>query len=75
MQLHDAELFDLWVDITRGKVKDPSEMIRETFGASYVVTDLKHKAFLERAAADAGLTEVYRDGDAAIFEVAGSTDP
>jgi hypothetical protein len=69
MQLYDAELYETWVAITEGKVESPSETIASQFGSQYVVTDLKHKDFLRRAEEDAGLREVYRDSEAAIFEL------
>jgi hypothetical protein len=69
MQLYDADLYDLWVDITRGRVKTPAQTIVETFGARYVITDLDHKGFLLAAKADPQLREVYRDEYAAIFQV------
>lgn len=69
MQLYDAELFEVWVDITRGKVDAPGQVIAETFGANYAITDLKHKKFLDQAQADPRLEEVYRDQYAVIFRV------
>jgi hypothetical protein len=69
MQLYDQELFDLWVDITKGRVDHPARTIAQEFGASYVFTDLKHDRFLEQAAKDPGLLEVFRDEDAAVFQV------
>jgi hypothetical protein len=70
MELYDADLYAAWVKITQGKVKQPGAAIRDRFGAEYVLSDLQHEAFLERAQADAGLKEVYRDKYAVIFEVA-----
>lgn len=69
MELHDAGLYAEWVKITQGKVKNPSAAIRERFGAEYVLSDLQHEAFIERAKADPGLKEAYRDKHAVIFEV------
>lgn len=69
MQLYDADLYDLWVKITRGKVETPAQTIAETFEAHYVITDLDHKGFLRQAKADPGLVEVYRDKYAAVFQV------
>jgi intracellular septation protein A len=69
MQLEDPELFDEWVAITRGKVENPSVAIRSRFAAHYVFSDTKHKAFLERAAGDPGLVELYRSEDAVVFAV------
>jgi hypothetical protein len=69
LQLYDADLYDLWVDITHGDVKNPSHVIASTFGSRYVHTDLNHRDFLKVAADDPGLKEVYRDDQAVIFEV------
>jgi hypothetical protein len=72
MLLYDEDLYQSWVDITRGEVERPSEPIEQVFGASYVVTDLNHQNFLERAAEDPALVEVYRDAEAAVFQIAGA---
>ena len=69
MQLYDADLYDLWVKITRGDVEFPSEYIYPRFGARYVLTDLKHGDFIRRADKDPGLVEVYRDQEAVIYKV------
>lgn len=69
MQLYDPELYDLWVDISKGRVENPSQAITERFGARYVLTDLKHEDFLEQAEADANLVEVFRDEYAIVFQV------
>jgi hypothetical protein len=69
LQLYDAELYDLWVDITQGDVENPSEIITNTFDSQYIHTDLNHGDFLRVAAKDPGLKEVYRDEQAVIFEV------
>jgi len=69
MQLYNQDLYDLWVQITRGDIEAPSTMILERFGSSYVVSDLNHKRFIEQANNDPGLEEVYRDKEAIIFAV------
>ena len=69
LQLYNADLYDLWVDVTRGKVENPSQVIARTFGSRYIHTDLHHGDFLQVAAEDPGLKEVYRDEQAVIFEV------
>ncbi len=69
MELYDAELYDEWRQITQGDVKQPGEVIRKRFGASYVFSDLKHKSFLEEVADDPLLEELYRDKYAVIFAV------
>jgi hypothetical protein len=69
MELYDKDLFDEWRAITRGEIEQPSAVIRERFGASYVFTDLAHDDFLDQAQDDPLLTELYRDEYAAIFAV------
>jgi len=68
-QLYDPGLYDLWVDITRGRVDNPSMVIVDRFSAHYVHTDLKHQAFLKKAESDPNMKEVYRDNDSAVFEI------
>jgi hypothetical protein len=70
MQLYNADLYDTWVDITRGRVKTPAQTIAKTFGARYIITDLDHEAFLHVAQDDPHLIEVYRDEYAVVFQVA-----
>ena len=69
MELYDAGLYAEWVDITQGRVTRPSDLIRDRFGAEYVMSDLGHLNFLREAKDDPGLNEVYRDAYAVIFEV------
>lgn len=69
LQLYDRDLYDVWVKITRGEVKQPSRVILKSFSAHYAHTDLNHKNFLREAQYDHGLIEVYRDEQAVIFEV------
>lgn len=69
MELEDKELFDLWVDVTRGRVENPSQIIKEQFGGDYVFSDLNHESFMEDAEDDPNLEEVYRDEFAVIYQV------
>lgn len=69
LQLYDADLYNLWVDITQGDVENPSQIIATTFESGYIHTDLNHRDFLKVAAEDPGLKEVYRDDQAVIFEI------
>lgn len=69
MQLYNPSLYDLWVDITQGRVERPARLIAGAFGSRYVHTDLKHGSFLRIAEDDPGLLEVYRDDQAVVFEV------
>ncbi len=69
MQIYDPSLYNLWVQVTRGEIKNPSTIILNSFDARYIHSDLKHEEFLAVAGDDPGLKEVYRDKDAVIFEV------
>jgi hypothetical protein len=69
LQLYNPELYDLWVQVTKGEVENLSQVIPARFAARYIHTDLNHTAFIRQAAGDAGLREVYRDQQALIYEV------
>lgn len=69
MARHDPALYAEWVQLTRGEVMRPGALIRERFNAAYVFSDLEHEAFLQRAADDPILREIYRDRYAVIFAV------
>lgn len=71
MQTYNPALYDLWVKVTRGKIDEPSHIITQEFGASYVLTDLRHGAFIDQAEQDPGMREVYRDREAVIYQVLG----
>jgi hypothetical protein len=69
MELYDPDLYNTWVKITRGQIDRPSDVIRSRFGGQYVVTDLVHTAFIDRARQDPGLAEVFRDRHAIVYSV------
>jgi hypothetical protein len=69
MEQYDRALFAEWVKITRGQIERPGALIRSHFNAAYVLTDLRHQAFLKQAASDPRMKEVYRDQYAAVFVV------
>lgn len=69
LQQYDPALFDLWVDITRGRVENPSEKILEDFNARIILSDLNHDDFINQAEADPQIIEVYRDKQAVIFQI------
>ena len=69
MELQNPERFEQWRDLTRGKIDQPGQIIRDEYGAAYVFSDLKHENFLDVAADDPLLEEVYRDEYAIIFAI------
>jgi hypothetical protein len=75
LQLQDAGLYDLWVDLTQGRAEDLSASIRESFGAEYALSDLDHQRFLEAAAEDPQMRELYRDEFAVVFAVEAEPAP
>jgi hypothetical protein len=69
LELADPARYALWVDLTQGRGLDLSAAIVKHFGAHYIVSDLKHTAFLRRAAADPHMQEVYRDSNSVVFAI------
>lgn len=69
MQLYNPDLYNLWVEITDGKVNNLSKIIPNDFGSYYVVSDLQHTGFIGVAESDPGMREVYRDQQSVIFEI------
>ncbi|HEX9676322.1 MAG TPA: hypothetical protein VGA07_10105 [Anaerolineales bacterium] len=75
LQLQDPRLYDLWVDLTQGRGEDLSASIRESFGSEYALSDLDHERFLEAAAEDPQMRELYRDEFAVVFAVEAEPAP
>lgn len=69
LQLYDAELYDLWVNVTQGRVINIAEVVYTHFGSRWIFTDIHHDAFISMAEADAKLEKVYQDDQAIIFHV------
>jgi len=66
----DAELFESYRNITRGKVERPSEIIARNFGARWIFLDSRHKSFEKQLELDDGAILRYRDDESRIYEVA-----
>jgi hypothetical protein len=69
MLYYNQDLYYTWVDITKGRIDNPSALIAGNFGSEYVLSDLKHTNFLKVAAKDPGLIEVFRSDDSVVFQV------
>jgi hypothetical protein len=67
----DRERYLLWQSITRGQVERPSEAIRASFGAAWVLTDRRpaHAAFVSRADQDPGLQRALDTSDAIVYRM------
>ncbi len=64
-----------WVDVTQGKVERPGEVLATEFPCAYVMSDLLHGEFLDRAAKDPNLEEVLRDDQQVLYRVKRSGPP
>jgi len=69
MELHNADLFNEWKDLTHGNVENMGAVIRDQFDAQYIFTDTDHEDFINNAAEDPLLKEIYRDDEAVIYAV------
>ncbi|MBK8023698.1 MAG: hypothetical protein IPK19_20240 [Chloroflexi bacterium] len=69
LQVANPTLWNLWVPITQGMVERPSVLIRDSFGASLVVSDTDHVAFAQSAENDPNLELVYRDSYSLIWQI------
>lgn len=65
----DPDRWHQWVALTRGEIAMPSDSITADFGASYVISDTRHAAFEEQAAADTRMRIVYMDDTSIVWEV------
>jgi hypothetical protein len=69
MHIYNPELYERWVDVSRGKVDHIARVVEKEFGASYIISDLRHQGFLEQAARDPALQEMYRDEYAVVYQI------
>ncbi len=69
MQLYNSSMYEEWVSVTRGRVELPSRVVRDRFGARYVVSDLLHKDFIRQAANDPAMKEVFRDNRSIVYMI------
>jgi hypothetical protein len=66
----NPELYTLVGDITGGKKDDAGELIRDKFGAHYVMTDAKENEDMVAKLLDSGWAEiVYEDDEARILKI------
>jgi hypothetical protein len=68
MQIYDPQLYDRWVEITRGNADLPGKIIFDEFASRYTITDLRHTDFIRQAEADPSLQIVYQDAESIVFE-------
>src|SRR5262249_12026651 len=71
----DHDLWKLYENITNGDQEDAGELIRERFGAEYVVTGNGASDFLSAADDSGDFERVYEDQDAVVLRVRGEGEP
>jgi hypothetical protein len=66
----NPELYNLIGDLTAGKRDDAAEIIRDRFGARYVMTDAKENLEMVAGLLDSGWAEmVYEDDEARLLKI------
>jgi hypothetical protein len=66
----NPELYNLIGDITAGKKDDAAELIRDRFGAHFIMTDAKENEEMTTKLLDSGWAEmVYEDDEARILKI------
>ncbi len=70
LYLRDPVRYDLWVDVTTGKVpRGAAKLVQRIFDANLVFIATGHDAMLHAFEADPNAVLVYKDADAAIFSI------
>ena len=73
LELANPHLWNQWVDITRGRIAKPSQIIVTAFGANYVVSDRHHQDFEKSVRNDTNMQIVYRDQYSFVWLISVST--
>ncbi|HEY0458147.1 MAG TPA: hypothetical protein VGC97_03280 [Pyrinomonadaceae bacterium] len=69
----NPELYNVIGDITAGKKDDAAEIIRDKFGARFIMTDAKENEEMTAKLLDSGWAEmVYEDDEARILKIRGA---
>jgi len=71
----DPELWKVYADITLGKEDDPAPLIRERFGAEYVVTENAESDFMQVCNDSGDFEKVYEDKFATVLRVKRPDEP
>ncbi|MBZ0277912.1 MAG: hypothetical protein K8I60_17320 [Anaerolineae bacterium] len=69
LQLANPGLWTQWVALTRGQISQPSRLIRDTFGADYVISDTQHEGFINQTKNDPNMELVYRDESSMVWRI------
>ncbi len=66
----NPEIYKLIGEITSGKIEDPAPIIREKFGANYVMSDAKENEDFIKNCLESGWCEMaYEDDEARILKI------
>jgi len=67
----DHDMWKEYADITLGNVDDPGPVIRDRFGANYVVTSSGHSDFMDAVDQSGGFETVFSDEFTTVLRVRG----
>jgi|HubBroStandDraft_6_1064221.scaffolds.fasta_scaffold14413_2 hypothetical protein len=65
----DPEMWKVYAEVTLGNEDNPAPIIRDRFGAEYVVTSSQHTDFMQAAEDSGDFEKVYVDNDATVLRV------
>lgn len=71
----DADLWNVYRNVTLGDEENPAPLIRERFGAEYVFTDNQHPDFMQIAEDSGDFEKVYEDEFSTVLRVRGPHEP
>jgi hypothetical protein len=66
---YDKNLYQEWVDITTGKKKNISELVKNDFHSEYVFVDKDHAALENNLKSDGHFEMVYKDSEGKIYKL------
>lgn len=69
LQIANPIMWNQWIAITQGTVKNPSTLIKDLFDARLVVSDTHHQNFAVQADSDPNMRLVYRDKNSLIWRI------
>lgn len=66
----DRERYWKWADVTSGRTKEGiAPIVRDVFGAKYVMVELDHKDMRENVDKDPAFRRAYQDDEVRIYEI------
>jgi len=69
LYLQDPKLWHFYAAITLGKYRNPSKLVRETFGAGYLFSDKQHKLLLKNLYDEGKAVPEYEDDACVVYRL------